>query len=396
MMDSGSLDAHGVDTSTVIEVGIVNNKYPKEIWRRSVRMDWGTARFAMAVVSAWSIGACGSDAEAGDPAQTSEGGSVGRVVNVRTSTLEPSDFTELIRLTGTVQANRDVRVSAEESGVIRSLFVEKGTAVQAGQPIAKIDDRILASQLEEARARADLARETWERRRRLWEDEGIGTELAYLEARFASEQSVANLQLLQERMDRTTVLAPIEGVLDDRFVEVGTMVSPGTAVARIVDLNPVKITAGVPERYTTDVDPGARATVTFDAIDGSVHEGAISYVGVVVNPDNRTFPVEFTLPNPGRAIKPEMVAQVSVVRRRLDDVIVVPQEALVRVVDGFVAFVVVGSEGEEVVEARPVETGASQQNRVVVTEGLAAGDRLVVVGQQSVAAGDRVRTVGDP
>lgn len=356
----------------------------------------GTARFAMIVAATWSVVACGSDAEAGDPAQTATGETVGRIINVQTSTLEPTGFTEFIRLTGTVQANRDVRVAAEESGVIRSLFVEKGTAVQAGQPIAKIDDRLLASQLGEARARADLARETWDRRRRLWEDDGIGTELAYLEARFASEQSAANLQLLQERLDRTTVSAPIEGVLDDRFVEVGSMVSPGADVARIVDLNPVKVTAGVPERYATDVAPGARATVTFDVLDGSEHEGTISYVGAAVNPDNRTFPVEFTLPNPGRAIKPEMIAQVSVVRRELEDVIVVPQEALVRVEDGFVAFVVVDSSGVGTVEARPVETGASQQNQVVITDGLAAGERLVVVGQQSVAAGDRVRIVEGP
>jgi len=379
-----------------LEVDADKHQYPKEIWRQGVRIDLGAARFATAVVAAVSIGACGAAAEAGDPAETSEGGMVGRVINVQTVTIEPVDFVEFIRLTGTVQANRDIRVAAEESGVVRSLFVEKGTAVQAGQPIAKIDDRLLASQLEEARARADLARETWERRRRLWEEDGIGTELAYLEARFTSEQSAANRQLLQERMDRTTVLAPIEGILDDRFVEVGTMVSPGTAVARIVDLNPVKITAGVPERYATDVDPGARATVTFDALDGSVHEGTISYVGAAVNPDNRTFPVEFTLPNPGRAIKPEMVAQVSVVRRQLEDVIVVPQEALVRVENGFIVFVIVGSGGEEVAETRPVETGASQQNQVVVTEGLTVGERLVVVGQQSVASGDRVRIVEDP
>jgi len=367
-------------------------KQAMEAW--GMRIDRGRVQFAIVLVAV-SLTACGTDAEAEGPAPA-EGQALGRVINVETSTLEPGDFTEVIRLTGTVEANRDVTVAAEESGVVRALLVEKGTAVREGQPILKIDDRLLASQVEEARARADLASETWTRRKRLWEEDGIGTELAYLEARFASEQAVANLALLQERLDRTTVTAPVEGVLDDRFVEVGTMVSPGTPVARILDLDPVKVTAGVPERYATDVRPGTRATVTFDVLGDSEREGAISYVGAAVNPDNRTFPVEFTLPNPGRTIKPEMVAQVSVVRRELENVIVVPQEALIRVEGGFVVFVIVTRDGQDVAEARPVQTGPSQRNRVVVTEGLEGGERLVVVGQQTVAAEDVVRVVVEP
>jgi RND family efflux transporter MFP subunit len=360
----------------------------------SMKIDRGRIRLVASALAVVSLAACTADAEEGTTAQA--GGTVGRVINVETTILEPGDFTEVIRLTGTVEANRDVTVAAEESGVVRELLVSKGTPVRAGQPILKIDDRILFNQVEEARARADLASETWERRKKLWEDDGIGTELAYLEARFASEQASANLSLLEERLDRTTVTAPVEGVLDDRLVEVGSMVSSGTPVARIVDLEPVKITAGVPERYAMDVAPGSRATVTFDVLDGSERDGTISFVGAAVNPDNRTFPVEFTLSNPGRTIKPEMVAQVSVVRRELEDVIVIPQEALIRVEDGFVAFVVVDRNGQDVVEERPVHTGPSQRNQVVITGGLEGGDKLVIVGQQSVAAGDVVRIVGEP
>jgi multidrug efflux pump subunit AcrA (membrane-fusion protein) len=116
-------------------------------------------------------------------------------------------------------------------------------------------------------------------------------------------------------------------------------------------------------------------------------------VGAVVNPRNRTFPVELRLPNPGGMIKPEMVANVEVVRRTLDEVIVVPQEALVRVENGYIAFVVETEGDIEVVRTHSVELGPSQQNRVVIRSGIEAGDRLIVVGQQLVAAGDRVNVV---
>jgi len=191
------------------------------------------------------------------------------------------------------------------------------------------------------------------------------------------------------------VTAPIEGILDDRMVEVGSMVNPGTPVARIVDLDPLKITGGVPERYAADIRPGARATVTFDALETQSYPGTISYVGAAVNPSNRTFPVELSLPGAGRAVKPEMVANIEVVRSVAQQAVVVPQDALVRVENGYVVFVVVGTGESLAVEARPVTPGSSQRDEVQVTSGLEPGDRLVVVGQKQVAAGDRVRVVAE-
>jgi RND family efflux transporter MFP subunit len=316
-----------------------------------------------------------------------------RVVNVETAVVEPTTFQEEIRLTGTIQANRDVVVSAEESGPVTEVVEEKGSSVRAGQPLLRIDDTLLRSQVEEARAQAELAQETWERRRRLWEEDRVGSELAYLEARFASRQASARLATLEERLERTVVRAPIDGVLDERRVELGTLVSPGTQVARIVQLDPVKVAAGVPERFAADVSPGTPATVRFDVLAGESFEGEVSYVGAAVDPRSRTFPVEVVVPNPGGVIKPEMVATIGLLRRRLEGAVVVPQDALVRIADGYRAFVVQGEGDETVARAVDVTPGPSQNNRVVVEEGLEAGDRLVVVGQQQLAEGDRVRVV---
>lgn len=349
----------------------------------------------LAVIGALAAAACGGDAQADGSASEAGPGNGGfvRVINVEVMPVETREFTELIRLTGTVMADQDVRVAAEESGVVRELFAEKGDRVRAGQPIAKIDDRVLRAQVAQAQANADLAEEVWQRRKTLYEVDRVGSELAYLEARYAAEQTRASLAALQERLERTVVRAPISGVMDSREVEVGTMVQPGTPLARIVVLDPVKIVAGVPERYAADVSRGAKVTAEFPVLNQTI-EGTLSYVGAAVDPQSRTFPVEFRIRNPEGTIKPEMVANIGLVRGTRDDAIVVPEEALVRVEDGFVAFVVTGPDSEPVVEARPVERGPAQRNQVVVTEGLATGDRLVVVGQQQVADGDRVRVVG--
>jgi RND family efflux transporter MFP subunit len=348
----------------------------------------------LSLLPLWGCGGEGNSANAQEAGtENGENGGYSRVINVEVSPVRTSSFTELIRLTGTVQANQDVRVSAEESGVVEEILVEKGNRVRPGEAIFRLDDELLRAQVEQARAQTALARETWERRKRLYEEDRVGTELEYLQARYNAEQAEANLELLEARLRRTTIRAPIHGVLDSREVEVGSMVSAGSPVAHIVELDPVKITAGVPERYAPDVQPGAEATVTFDVLPGEEFRGEISYVGAVVNSRNRTFPVEFVLPNPGGLIKPEMVANVRVVRRTMEDAVVVPQEALVRIQDGYQVFVVEEEEGEAVALARTVEPGPAQNNRVVIRSGLEPGEKLIVVGQQSVASKDRVNVV---
>jgi multidrug efflux pump subunit AcrA (membrane-fusion protein) len=126
-----------------------------------------------------------------------------------------------------------------------------------------------------------------------------------------------------------------------------------------------------------------------------VFRGRISYVGAAVNPRNRTFPIELSLSNPGGVIKPEMVANVSVERLTLEDVVVIPQEALIRVEEGYVVFVVDANGGNPTARTRSVEPGPTQKNMVVIESGLEAGERLIVVGQQTVAAGDRVNVVAE-
>ena len=200
--------------------------------------------------------------------------------------------------------------------MVRRILRDKGRLVRAGQAILRFDDAILRAQVQAAAAQTEYAEEVWERRKKLYEEDSIGSELSYHEAQHAAEQSRSNLDVLEERLARTTVTAPINGVLDERLVEIGSMVSPGTRVARIVQIDTIRVMAGTPERYALGLPVGAAASVSFDALADSVFVGTISYVGAVVDQDSRTFPIELTLLNPGGVIKPGMIAQVSVVQER--------------------------------------------------------------------------------
>ncbi|MEJ2482866.1 MAG: efflux RND transporter periplasmic adaptor subunit, partial [Gemmatimonadota bacterium] len=289
-----------------------------------------------------------------------------------------------MRITGEAEAEEDITVSAQEGGLLVRYFAEKGDRVGRGAPIAKIDDAILRAQLEEAQAGAALDRERFLRQKQLWEEERIGSEITFLQTRYQAEQSAARAALLESRLKRTTVRAPVAGILDDRYVDAGEIVSPGTQIARVIDSSRLKITGGVPERLGPSIAVGGRAVITFDVMPDLQFDGTIAFVGAAVDPRSRTFPIEILMDNPDGAVKPRMIANVRLATETLEDVIVVPQEVMLRTEDGYQVFVAVERDGVPVAEAREIRLGPSLENRVVVESGLEAGDRLVTRGHQLV------------
>jgi RND family efflux transporter MFP subunit len=339
--------------------------------------------------------ACGSDsASASEEETASETGFV-KIVNVEVAAITAGEFTSFVRITGEAEAENDITVSAEEGGKLVRFFAEKGERVSRGAAIAKIDDEILRAQVDEARASADLDRERYLRQKQVWEEERIGSEITYLQTKAQAEQANARLSLLQARLDRTTIRSPVAGILDDRYVDAGEVVSPGTRVARVVDIGRLKITGGVPERFGPFIQAGGAAVIMFDVLSGREFDGTIGYVGAAVDPQSRTFPIEILMANPDGAVKPQMIANVRVATDRLEDVVVVPQEVVLRTELGYQVFVVAERDGSRLAEARPVVLGPSFENRVVIESGLEPGDLLVTRGHQLVDPGDHVRVVGD-
>lgn len=353
-------------------------------------------RIAATVVVAVAVGMTGCGETDGAQAQRSESGEERlRTVNVEVAEVQPQPFTHFIRIVGTVEAQRDVRVAAEEGGVVEAVLARKGELVSRGDVLLRINDDVLSAQLEQAASQAALAEETWERRKRLWEEDSIGTEMAYLQARYNARTARAQARVLDRRVARTTVRAPIGGILDDRMVEVGSMVSPGTPVAHVLDVDTVKVVGGVPERYAADIDRGAEVMVSVSALDGREYTGTVDFVGAAVEGGSRTFQIEVVVRNPGLGIKPGMVADVRIARRTLEDALAVPRHAVIRREDGYVVFVADRTDDGWVARARPVQPGVSRDQSVVIVAGLEPGDRVVVVGQQRLAEGDVLRLTGD-
>jgi RND family efflux transporter MFP subunit len=300
---------------------------------------------------------------------------------------------DFIHITSAVEAYQDVTVSAEESGVIKEFFVDKGQVLRRGQAIAKLKDDVLVTQLAEAQAAANLAREQFKRQKVLWQRDNIGSELAYLQAKSSADVSNARVNLLKIRLSNTTVKAPINGIFEEKFLETGEMATPGQPIIRLINTDQVRITGGVPERYALFVHPGDSAWITFDFLPGQEYVGLINFVGNAVDNRSRTFPIEIVLDNPHRSIKPQMVAGVNLVREHLDNVITVPRQIVMRLEDGYQLYVAQEFQGKLVAAARRVRLGPNHENRVVVQAGLEVGELIITLGYQQVDHGTPIRVI---
>jgi membrane fusion protein (multidrug efflux system) len=332
-------------------------------------------------------------AGAGSPASTSPASAVSaRTINVEVVRLEPGPFEVLLRLVGTATAYHDLRLAAEEGGRVAQVYADKGRYVRAGEPIMKIDDTLLRAALQEARAAYELARETYERQRRLWEEDSIGTELQYLQARYNYAAALSKLQTLEARLEKAVIRAPVSGVVERLFVREGEMAAPGAPVVRLLQIDRIRVVAGVPEQWAERIRTGMPVELRFDVLPGRTFQGRIAYVGAALDGQNRTLPIEMELSNPRGLIKPEMVAELHLLLERLPRVLAIPKAVLNRTENGFQVFVAVPQpDGSYRAEARLVELGPENEGNVVVQRGLQPGELLIKTGFERLNPNDPVR-----
>ncbi len=174
-----------------------------------------------------------------------------------------------------------------------------------------------------------------------------------------------------------------------RHVDVGEVVPPGAQITFIHQVSRLKVEVGIPENDISYFRAGGEATLKVDAYPGKLFEGRIHFVGSAASGKTRTFPAEVAIGNPGNELRPGMIARVFLVKRRLDNALVVPRDALLDRDLGSVAFVGVEDKAQE----RQVVLGPSEGNLVVIEDGLSFGESLIVAGHRNLVDGQPIRVV---
>jgi membrane fusion protein (multidrug efflux system) len=328
-----------------------------------------------------------SCAEAPEPAPE-EATTEAPPVNVSVATVEPSVLKDELALAGRLEPWVEVLVSTELGGTVREVGFDKGRNVQKGQVLARIGTDLFEAALAEAEAELVAAEANFNKTRELFERQAVPRQ-ELVAATSSYKSAEARVRQAKLRVERSILEAPIGGVAVTREIEPGEVVSPGALVTTIHQVSHLKASVGIPENDIAYFELGADARIAVDAYPDREFRGKIHFLAPAATGVNRTFPAEITIDNRDGELRPGMIVRVALVRRVYENAIVVPRDAVLERDTGTVLFVVKGDKAE----LRKVATGPSERSRIVILDGLAAGEELIVGGHRNLVDGQRVRVV---
>ena len=319
-----------------------------------------------------------------------------KILLVTTVEAKPEPFKHFLDLQGDVKTKQNVLVYPEMAGTLLKIFVVEGQAVRKGQLLARIDDGGMASGLGQLKTQAALAKTTYERQKRLWE-QNIGSEIQYLQAKTNYEANENAVKQTESQLAKSEIRAPFSGIVDDVIQEEGTVVSPGSgmAVFRIVNLSNMYIEVNVPESHLEGVVPGKDVKVYFPVLRDSMYT-KVRQTGNYINPTNRSFRVEIPVPNQSGNIKPNLTARVSINDYSSDSAILIPQSVISENSAGEqYIYTAVEMDDENKARARKqiVQTGKTSGDLVEILTGIDAGDMVIEEGARNVREGQQIRII---
>ncbi|WP_026464041.1 efflux RND transporter periplasmic adaptor subunit [Adhaeribacter aquaticus] len=299
--------------------------------------------------------------------------------------LKPQQFSNNLSVTGSIEANEQVAIRGQVSGLVRSITFQEGSKVKKGQVLVKVDDSELRAQLAQALTRQNLAAENAERARLLLAKEAISREehdIATAEYRSTQSQS----QLIRAQLAKTVITAPFSGRIGLRNISEGAYLSPETVIANLVSSDPVKITFTVPEKYATQVSLNTKVSFT---VSGSPEKYTATVYAIEpgIATATRTLQLRARAANPNGALFPGAFATIELPLNQIQDAILVPTQAIVPVQEGKKVFIAKDGKAKEVLVVASTRTA----KEILITSGLNAGDTVLTTGILTLKDGAPVK-----
>jgi len=326
-------------------------------------------------------------------------------LTVSTVKVEPIQWTPGIEAIGTVAAARGVDLAVEAAGIVKEIRFESNQRVKQGDVLVQLDDGVQHADLEAAKTQAALDLQRLDRAIEL-QKKRVGSDVAVDEAQAAASASKSQVAKLQAVLDQRQLKAPFSGTIGIPRIEVGQYLSPSQGVATLQDLDTMRVDFSVPEQQLALLKMGQ--PVRFGVTTGDMpFTGSITGIDPKVDPATRLVAVRAEIANPQGLLSPGQYVQVRVELPAEDDVIALPQTALVSSLYGDFIYVVQPAEAAKPAEgtdaAAPaaeeakapvlkakqifVKPGRRNQGRIEITEGVKPGDEVVTAGQNRLSNG---------
>jgi membrane fusion protein (multidrug efflux system) len=361
----------------------IRDEYNKPNWtRRSILLVSAVAVGVVAMAGATSIGLLGGGKPADAAAAVPSGAPAMPPMPVDVDSARRRSIVDAVRATGRIEAVQAVDLRPDEQGRITALLFQEGQSITAGTPLVRIDDAMLRAQAERASADRDLARQQLERVRRL-RSENASSPADLERAQAAARSAEAALAVLNLQIERTTVRAPFDGVIGQRFVSVGDYVTNATRLLTLQTVDPQRAVIEVPERHAIALRPGQTVQFTVAAQPERVFSAQVEFIDPVVQTTSRTIVVKARAPNPARVLRPGMFIEARLATATRSSAVVVPEDAVQPLRTANVVWAVVDGKASR----RVVELGARAAGMVEVLSGVQAGELVVVGGLERMAEG---------
>jgi RND family efflux transporter MFP subunit len=307
---------------------------------------------------------------------------------VSVMTIKDTTFNHYLEIQGNVATRQNVLIQPEMPGTLVSLNVIAGQRVSKGQVLGRVDDGGMSQQLASAQNQYALAKTTFERQKNLW-DQKIGSEIQFLQAQTQMISAQKGIAQIKAQLSKTIITAPFSGTIDEIYVERGQVVAASPqGLMRIVNLGNMYVATTVPETYIGKLKVGDEVDVFLSAL-GKSYKGKVRQIGSNINPNNRSFGIEVSVPNPDGLLRPNQVAKLKIIDYKADKAIVVPSSIIQEDAEGnkFV-FTVANSNGKSGTAKKAIiEVGKSSDNATEIHTGLYSNDIVVIEGVNSISEG---------
>ncbi len=314
------------------------------------------------------------------------------LIPVRTLTLQPHPFAHYVEAAGTVLPEKEAFISSEINGQIKKIHVVEGQHVKKGDLLLKLNTEVTESSIAEARAQLALAEKLYEKQKELW-NQHIGSEVQYLKTKTNLEAARERLRSLQARLEMAYIKAPFDGIIDAIYAKEGELAVPGRQLVQLINLSRMKIYADVSETYLLKIDKGQEVEVIFPDLENLTYRLPVFRKENVINRKTRTFKIEMKLHNPDWKIKPNLFTLVRFRDYHNPRALVVPSEIIKKDIHGYFLYVAEQKGKETLARKVYVTPGVFYKDMTQISEGLSAGDRVIVEGYDQVTNGEKIRVI---
>ena len=309
--------------------------------------------------------------------------------------IKPQVFKHYISVQGNVKTRQNLDLLSEFGGKLKKIYVNEGQSVKKGKLLAEIDDAGMKDQLEQLQLQTELARTTFERTKRLWEQK-IGSEIGYLQARTSYETQKKQIAQMKDRLSKSKIYAPFSGVIDEVIANEGEMIAPGISrIIRIVNLNSMYVVASVPESYLPNIKTGSQAAVRLPVLN-QTQQTKIRQTGNYIALSNRTFRIEAPLNNEDGMIKPNLTAKIEVNDYNNSEALLIPLRIINENAKGqrFIYKILpTNEEGVYLTQRVLISLGKSDGKKIEVLSGITAGDLILEEGAGVVDDQQKVQRI---